>query len=74
MSKSRGQNESFLRKIGSLCKNQDLYAEKVAFTINGSESHKTIVGAFLSMVIAILVFGYGTDKFIVMLDREDTNY
>ena len=66
------QNKSFLKKIANVQKSIDIFGERVNFNIDGSDSHKSFFGAFVTMIIALIVLSYGLDKFILMTEYRDT--
>ena len=61
-------------RAGRLFTQIDIFGEKVEFDIKGAGTVKSIFGAILSLGIALIIFAYGTNKFIVMQDRGDTNH
>ena len=60
--------------IGNAYKMLDRFGETVNFTINGSTAHQGCCGAFVSMVILIIVASYAFDHFVIMWEYGDTSY
>ena len=52
----------------------DLFSKNIAFRENGEDSFGSIIGAFISLIILLIVAIYGIKKFIIMLDYGDTNF
>ena len=65
-------NNSFLKKIANVQKSIDIFGERVSFNIDGAESHKSFFGAFVTIIISLIVLSYGLDKFILMTEYRDT--
>ena len=66
------KNKSFLKKIANGQKSIDIFGEKVNFNIDGADSHKSFFGAFVTIIITLIVLSYGLDKFILMTEYRDT--
>ena len=60
--------------IGNAYKVLDLFGESINFTINGSSTHKGFCGAFVSMIILIIVASYAFDHFLIMWRYGDTSF
>ena len=61
-------------RVKSLFMGLDLFGESIGFNIDGSERSSSCVGSLISLVIYILVFVYGIQKFITLLEYGDTNH
>ena len=61
-------------RAGRLFTQIDIFGEKVEFDIKGAGSVKSIFGAILTLGITCIIIAYGTNKFMVMQDREGTNH
>ena len=60
--------------MGNAYKKLDLFGEHVSFTINGDDAQKSLCGAFLSMIIVIIVASYAFDNFIIMWEFGETSH
>ena len=58
--------------IGDKVKAFDIFGEQVKFKIDGKESHRTYIGAFMSFLVIAITFTYGLERFNVLIDRGDT--
>ena len=52
----------------------DKYGEKKSFSIAGSEAYPSVLGSLLTLIIFAVIVPFGFNKFIIMRDREDTNF
>lgn len=57
-----------LGKIGGYFKSLDNYGESVGFEIEGQPRFSTYVGAFISLIVLFLTFGYAYKRFLVMIE------
>ena len=55
-------------------KKVDIFGKRPEFHINGSESYKTVLGAFFSLGILCLVLPYAVNNFHTMYNREGTRF
>ena len=60
------------RNLGRKVLRVDIFGETVGFSIDGSNSRRSILGALLSLAIFATVMTYATKKFGVMINRDDT--
>ena len=74
MSKNSKRSNRIGGKVNGILSQADLFGETVGFDIRGSTSVKGIFGAFLSLAIMGVVFAYGTNKYLIMKNREGTDY
>ena len=65
---------SFLNSISKAITSADRYGESVHFEIQGSDSHKSILGALISIIIFIFCIGFAINKFMIMIQFGDTTY
>ncbi len=49
----------------------DLYGEKVGVTYKGQSTYNTKLGAFVSLLLLLLVSSYTITKAILMFERSD---
>ena len=68
------EKQTISKRISKSYKLLDTFGESVGFTVDGSATHRTCIGSFVSMIVFILVFIYGFEKYFIMMDREDTNF
>ena len=59
-------------RVSSTFKRADIFGQGLTFTVDGNEKYPSVFGAFVSMVIFVALLMYGTNKFKVMLDHDDT--
>ena len=52
------------RKIENTMLKLDLFGESVKFSIDGEDSHKSILGSIVSLGIFATILAFGTKKFI----------
>ena len=52
----------------------DALGTSKSFTVNGSESYRSTVGAVLTILIYLLIAVYASDKAYKLSDRLDTNH
>ena len=63
------------KKIGNAIRTLDSFGESASFTtFNGRTKVGSIYGAILTLLIFSVTLLYGVSKFIVLKDREDTNF
>ena len=61
-------------RTGRLFTQIDIFGEKVEFDIKGAGTVKSIFGAILTLGITCIILAYGTNKFMVMQEREGTDH
>lgn len=62
-------------KFSGRVKAFDLFGESTGFTmLNGEASHKTFLGAFLSLAIAVIAITYSYRRYTTMATYGDTTY
>ena len=59
-------------KIGNAVKSIDLFGEGLGFTIGGSSTHKSYLGAFLTLCIIVVTLSYAIDRAQTMMAFGDT--
>ena len=52
----------------------DKYRESPSFSITGSSGYPSICGTLISLLVLAVVIPYGSNKFFIMKDYEDTNF
>ena len=52
----------------------DKYSESPSFSIQGGSGYPSICGAFVSLLVLAVVIPYGSNKFFIMRDYEDTTF
>ena len=62
-----------VKHLKDIIKSRDMYAKPFSFTYKGEENFKTTFGGFISIIITSIVLVYGVQRFIVMINRDDTN-
>ena len=62
------------RNFSRTFKQFDFFATNITFKEDGSDSFGSIFGAFMSLLIALIVASYGIKKFIDMINYNDTNF
>ena len=60
--------------LSSYIKKIDLFSINVTFRENGGDSFGSVLGAFASLMIVILVSLYGLQKYLIMSNHEDTRF
>ena len=70
---SKNKKTPFSSKIANGYKRFDQYGQTVNFSIQGEDSHKSLIGAFVSSVIMLLLGAYSFEKLRIMIDRGDTD-
>ena len=63
-----------LTRIGETIMSIDKYGESASFNIAGKRTYPSVYGTFISILIFAVVIPYGTNKFMIMRNYEDTNY
>ena len=63
-----------LTRLGQKVMELDNYGEAASFNIAGKSSYPSVYGTLISILILAVVIPYGTNKFIVMRNYEDTNF
>ena len=58
----------------ALLKKCDLFSTDIAFRENGRNRFGSIFGACTSLIIALVVSSYGFNKFLIMINYEDTSF
>ena len=58
----------------SLFKRLDIFGQQLTFTIDGEEKFQTVFGAALSICVLVLVLIQSSQKFEVLINKEDTNH
>ena len=61
-----------ISKSLSTFKKLDMFSSDVSFRENGGDSFGSVFGACWSIVIIIVVLLYGSNKFFILKDHEDT--
>ena len=54
--------------------NIDIFAESKSFAIQGRSHYPSVLGALLTVTIFLVVLVYGTNKIIVMHERDDNTF
>ena len=52
----------------------DKFGESPAFQIAGRDTYPSLIGTVLTLIILSVVIPFGFNKFIIMRDRDDTNF
>ena len=52
----------------------DKFGESPTFKVAGRDTYPSTIGAVLTLVILGVVIPFGFNKFIIMRDRDDTNF
>ena len=52
----------------------DKYGETKSFMIAGNDTYPSVFGTLITLIIFIVIVPFGFNKFIIMRDREDTNF
>ena len=60
--------------FGASLKKCDLFSTDIAFRENGRNRFGSIFGACTSLIIVLIVASYGFNKFLIMINYEDTNF
>ena len=68
--KVQSQRSRFSRLFQSL----DMFGQNISFREGANDGFTTKFGAFMSLIITILVIVYGQKKFSAMLDHEDGSH
>ena len=63
-----------LTRIGETIMSIDKYGESASFNIAGKRTYPSVYGTFISILIFAVVIPYGTNKFMVMQEREGTDH
>ena len=61
-------------KLRAQFKRIDLFATDITFRENDGKRFGTVFGACVSLIIALIVAIYAFNKFLVMVNYEDTNF
>ena len=70
----QNRKKSALDQVGGVFTSIDFFGETADFSIEGKRTVKSVFGALISLVIVVVTFVYGTNKFIIMYNRENTDY
>ena len=62
------------KSIATYFKRIDLFGSSVGFTFGGEASYKSVFGALLSLVVYTLTTLQLYEKWIVLVEKGDTNY
>ena len=60
--------------VSTRFKSIDIYGERVGLLTNGEDSHKTFLGAFLTLAIIAVSIQYAWERFITMKDYGATTH
>ena len=52
----------------------DLFASNVDFKENGGDSFGSVIGSVTSLIIVLLVTMFGIEKFMIVINHQDTNH
>ena len=52
----------------------DKYGEQASFNMGGNSSFSSVHGTLISILVLAIVIPYGVNKYLVMKDRDDTNF
>ena len=62
-------------RTAKIMKSIDIFGDSINFSAkDGERSYKTCVGAFVTLLLFILLSLYSTKRFIIMINRDDTKY
>ena len=61
-----------IKKINSTFKKIDNFGEPISLLAEKSATHQTVQGAIITLLIYMTVMIYGSSKFNLMIEREDT--
>ena len=64
------QRNHLVRKFKEL----DLFAKNIAFREDGGDQFGSVFGAFISLLVTMIVATYGLNKFLIMKNYEDTQF
>ena len=73
-SKKAKNSKSLASYLYSAFYHIDIFKMDVSFREDGAQSLSSPVGILISLAILTVVCIYGTNKFNIFLDREDTSY
>ena len=62
------------RGLSGLIRTVDRFGETINFQINGRPTFTSWPGTIITLIIYILTFIYAQQKFVMMLNYEDTNF
>ena len=68
-----GKNKT-IKKLSNTMMKIDLFGETASFHISGQDSYASLCGFFLSLGIFVTVLAYAGNKWMIMLEHEDTNH
>ena len=74
MEKSSKKEKSLLYKLSSKLMSIDKYGEARHLSIAGRDTYPSVFGTLLTLIILSVMVPFGFNKFIIMRDREDTNF
>ena len=52
----------------------DLFGNGVSFTFDGQSSYQSVCGAILTIISTTLALIFFNEKYLIFIDKEDTNY
>ena len=61
-----------MQKVIDIFKSVDSFGSGVGFSMKGDGTFKTSFGAFLTLIIYVLVLAYGAGKYSVLTNKADT--
>ena len=61
-------------KSASKFKVLDVFGASTGFLIDGSQTHRTYLGAFFSLLVFLFVFIYSSQKTLSLAMKDDTEY
>ena len=74
MPKQGGKKGSFLSEVSRKLMSIDKYGETKSFSIAGNNTYPSVFGTLITLIIFVVIVPFGFNKFIIMRDREDTNF
>ena len=74
MDKRSKREKPLLSKLSSKLMSIDKYGETRHLSIAGSNHYPSVLGTLLTLIIFSVMIPFGFNKFIIMRDREDTNF
>ena len=51
-----------------------MFGDSAAFEVDGNGEYNTFVGTLISILFFILIVPYGVNKYLVMVEYNNTNY
>lgn len=62
------------KKLGNLFVKLDRFGTPVNLLVNGGSKFKSVCGAFMTLLIALVVLGFAYTKLMILIEKSDTNH